>query len=287
MRLLKSVPFCSVMGVICLAIPVSATKQTPPTQSVLSTSNALAPFLDPAPGIKQFVINLPARSDEQSYRVGIIAGRMEQTDGVNRVRIAGRLVEKTLQGWGYSYHSVEGAKGPSASTRMGVAPGTPPSTPHVTKFSSLQEKLVRYNSRLPLVIYAPDNFEVRYRIYEAGQTEAARVNAGGGAVATPYAVALSYHRDVHVPIGSTVTLRYYDSMLMDTDSAYARIERPISKLPARLALPVIKTPSHIAGPAISVTIRDVNGKLLFWNDTSTPVNSSSPTDVKMKRASKR
>jgi ecotin len=28
--------------------------------------------------------------------------------------------------------------------------------------------LVRYNSKLPLVVYAPDGFEVRYRVWRAG-----------------------------------------------------------------------------------------------------------------------
>ena len=31
------------------------------------------------------------------------------------------------------------------------------------------QTLVRYNSRLPIVLYTPDNVEVRYRLWRAGE----------------------------------------------------------------------------------------------------------------------
>jgi ecotin len=45
-----------------------------------------------------------------------------------------------------------------------------PNAPKVNRFVTLGGKpyLIRYNSRLPLVVYAPEGVEVRYRIWSAG-----------------------------------------------------------------------------------------------------------------------
>lgn len=42
-----------------------------------------------------------------------------------------------------------------------------PDTPKVQRFVTLggEPELVRYNSRLPLVVYVPEEAEVRYRIW--------------------------------------------------------------------------------------------------------------------------
>ena len=55
--------------------------------------------------------------------------------------------------------------GQTASTLIGVEPGRPP----VKKFVALggEPYLIRYNSKLPVVVYAPEGCEVRYRIWKA------------------------------------------------------------------------------------------------------------------------
>ena len=181
-----------------MGAPVSATKPTPPgvtyhgsqmSHSPMSHQGAtmsqndsidsvVAVFPQPAPGMTQFVINLPSMADESAHRVGIMAGKMQETDGINSVGISGQMMEKSVQGWGYNYFEVKGGNGPAMTTLMGVPAGTP----RVTKFVSLQEKLVRYNSQLPLIVYAPDNFEVRYRVFAAGSEQSALTGPSGGAV---------------------------------------------------------------------------------------------------------
>lgn len=32
------------------------------------------------------------------------------------------------------------------------------------------DAMLRYNSKLPIVVYTPDNVEVKYRIWKAGET---------------------------------------------------------------------------------------------------------------------
>ncbi len=43
-----------------------------------------------------------------------------------------------------------------------------PNAPQVDRFISLGgEAMLRYNSRLPIVVYVPDGVEVRYRLWRA------------------------------------------------------------------------------------------------------------------------
>jgi ecotin len=45
-----------------------------------------------------------------------------------------------------------------------------PNAPQVDRFVALvgEPYLIRYNSRLPVVVYVPEGAEVRYRIWSAG-----------------------------------------------------------------------------------------------------------------------
>jgi ecotin len=45
----------------------------------------------------------------------------------------------------------------------------PPNTPKVARFISLGSEpyFIRYNSQLPIVVYAPETAEVRYRIWSS------------------------------------------------------------------------------------------------------------------------
>ena len=118
-------------------------------------------------GMARYVIALPhkERGEENDFRVELIVGKEMLTDGVNLVRLGGSIEAKPLQGWGFTYYEV--AKlGPAASTLMGVPPGTP----KVKKFVTVPSILIRYNSRIPLVVYVPEGAEVRYRIWRASES---------------------------------------------------------------------------------------------------------------------
>ena len=64
-----------------------------------------------------------------------------------------------------------------------------PDAPQVERFISIggETRLLRYNSRLPFVVYVPAGVEVRYRLWRAEPTEhfvqklaLPRTNGGGG-----------------------------------------------------------------------------------------------------------
>ena len=63
------------------------------------------------------------------------------------------------------YRYVVSELGPMAGTLMGVDPNAP----KVPRFITIggEPYLIRYNSRLPVVVYVPEGVEVRYRIWSA------------------------------------------------------------------------------------------------------------------------
>lgn len=112
----------------------------------------------------RYVIQLEPRDQESDFRVEVIAGKTVSVDTRNRHFFSGKIKAETIRGWGYTCYRV-GRLGPLAGTRIAVDP----SLPKVERFVAIggEPLLVPYNSRLPLVIYAPPDVEVRYRVWSA------------------------------------------------------------------------------------------------------------------------
>ena len=116
-------------------------------------------------GMVRHVLQLPEKTDEEAFKVELVVGKMVQTDARNRYFFGGRIEAETVKGWGFTFYMVR-ELGPMAGTLMAVDPNEP----KVSRFITLggEPFLVRYNSRLPIVVYAPEGVEVRYRIWSAG-----------------------------------------------------------------------------------------------------------------------
>lgn len=132
-----------------------------------TAQDELAAFPQTLPGHVRRVILLPTEANEDALKVGVIVGRTMLVD-CNRHAFASRIETRTVEGWGYDYHVVTEV-GEPVSTLMAC-----PTTGKTRQFvRSSDEPLLRYNSRLPLVIFTPADVEVRYRIWRAGpETEA-------------------------------------------------------------------------------------------------------------------
>lgn len=115
-------------------------------------------------GMVRHVLLLPAHDDEASRKVELIVGQTVETDGVNRYFFGGKVEAVTIDGWGFTRYVVR-RLGPMAGTLIAVDPDAP----KVNRFVPLggEPYLVRYNSRLPLVVYLPEGAELRYRIWTA------------------------------------------------------------------------------------------------------------------------
>jgi len=131
----------------------------------------LKAFPPASEGMERFVIVLPhkERGEDDDFMVELIAGRTLLADSVNQLRLGNTIAPRTLEGWGYTYYEVTG---PSVVMNTLMAP--PEGAPMVERFVSATPLQIRYNSRLPIVVYAPEGYEIRYRIWSAsGTTEQA------------------------------------------------------------------------------------------------------------------
>lgn len=127
-------------------------------------ADTLRSFPLPEPGMTRYVIELPAQPDQAALKVELVVGKTVSVDAGNRYFFGGTLDTETLDGWGYDRHVLR-QLGPMAGTRMAVDPNAP----NVERFITLggEPKLLRYNARLPLVVYVPAGVEVRYRLWHA------------------------------------------------------------------------------------------------------------------------
>ncbi len=113
-------------------------------------------FPPPEEGMVRYVLELPKQEDESTFKVELIAGRTVQVDERNRYFFGGEIRSET---------NIVSRLGPMAGTKIAVDP----TAPKVDRFVTLggEPFLIRYNSRLPVVVYAPEGVEVRYRIWAA------------------------------------------------------------------------------------------------------------------------
>lgn len=140
----------------------------------LSAADNMKAFPPAAEGQVRHVLHLPKLEGEADAKVELIVGKEQEVDAQNKFFFPGKIEAENIQGWGYTRYVLKDL-GPLAGTRMLPAPGTP----NVKRFIKQggEPYLIRYNSRLPVVIYVPDGVEVRYRIWSAG-TDATPVDKG-------------------------------------------------------------------------------------------------------------
>ncbi|MCS5690895.1 ecotin family protein [Cyanobium sp. FGCU-6] len=133
----------------------------------------LARYPSPAAGERRWVIQLPGvlpptrdpslSPSPSDWRVELIVGREVEVD-CNRHHFGGRLRPESLPGWGFTVYRVSDV-GPMVSTRMACPPGEPKRRAFVPMGG--KPFVVPYNASLPIVVYAPRDLEVRWRLWKA------------------------------------------------------------------------------------------------------------------------
>lgn len=148
-----------IVAVSCLAsLNVFAAEVLDPRKPLES----IAPYPKAEEGFRRHVIYLPPLKNEDNARVELIMGKMLEVD-CNRHMLGGKLETKTLEGWGFDYFVLSSVNGPM-STMMACPDGK--KTKAFVTINNLND-LKRYNSRLPIVVYAPKDVQVKYRIWNA------------------------------------------------------------------------------------------------------------------------
>ena len=136
-----------------------------PVVAVAGDTKNMKPYPAAANGFKRMVFQVPAAENESVLKVEIIVGKTMSVD-CNQTSFSGVLEKRVAQGWGFPYFVLEKVSGPM-STRMACPPGSENTDVFVVVIGD--GFLQRYNSKLPMVVYVPDGFVVRYRTWAAQQ----------------------------------------------------------------------------------------------------------------------
>lgn len=143
----------------------------------------LKPYPAAGAGEARWVIQVPGvlrpspdpslSSDPEDWRVELIVGREMEVD-CNRHLLQGSIRPESVPGWGYTIYRVSGG-GRALTTLMACPPDQPPRRAFVPLAG--EPTLVRYNASLPIVVYAPENLQVRWRLWkaESGRREAQKL----------------------------------------------------------------------------------------------------------------
>lgn len=122
-------------------------------------SGTLRSFPEAKEGYKRNVINLPQRDREAQMKIEIYAGINKEVD-CNSYGLTGTLEPKILEGFGYQYYEVQ-----TEGQIMGTLKACPGQS-KTLRYISMHPVMTGYNSNLPIIIYAPANVQIRYKIYD-------------------------------------------------------------------------------------------------------------------------
>ncbi len=114
-------------------------------------------------GYEQKIITLQTLPNEDNYMVEIFGGKKTMVDSCNNFFLNGNFEQKTVDGWGYDYLNFE-SNGNVGGTLMGCL-----NNKSVEKIVHAPSTQVRYNSKLPIVVYIPKGYTLEYRIWKADE----------------------------------------------------------------------------------------------------------------------
>jgi ecotin len=229
-------------------------------------------------GMIRYVLQLPKQDDESVFKVELIVGKTVQVDEKNKYFFGGEIEKETIKGWGYTRYYVS-KLGPMAGTLMGVDPNAP----KIDRFVTLggEPYIIRYNSRMPIVIYLPEGVEVRYRIWTTdGQWQAMQNEKQETVSGTVY-----YLQRRALPPGASVEVKLVDISKQDVP-AVTIAEQKISNpgqvpIPFELRYDPAKIDSRMTY-AVQARI-ERGGRLLFISTGVFPViTRGNPTHVEVK-----
>ena len=153
------------MKAVWLATVATALSGCSVMNSVSDVPRPSAEMFPEVENMTKHVFYVDPADNESDKRVELVVGKMMETD-CNRVSLGGSVSEHSLQGWGYTYYQVETSPAGGISTLMGC----PEDMEKLETFVQMPARdLYRYNSKLPVVVYAPADLDVNIRIWAPEQ----------------------------------------------------------------------------------------------------------------------
>ncbi|NLA61628.1 MAG: hypothetical protein GX857_00100 [Bacteroidales bacterium] len=144
----------------------SRAEQQPNAEINADAAKLLKSFPEVMDNYDRYVIYLPQQDNEEALRLEVIPGIMKEVD-CNTHWLMGEFETETVDGMGYDYMVFE-SDGNVAATRMAC-----PDNEVVEKFVAADGNFGRYNSQLPVVVFAPKGFQLKYKVWTANDTQVA------------------------------------------------------------------------------------------------------------------
>ncbi|PIE61577.1 MAG: hypothetical protein CSA29_02580 [Desulfobacterales bacterium] len=193
----------------------------------------------------QHVIALPAIDNEHEYKVEVFVTKTMAVD-CNHHLLAGRLLEKTVSGWGYHYYIFQ-TNGQVMSTMMAC-----PDSGLVSKDVPSQSQLLTYTSKLPIIVYTPKGYQVKYKLWQALPDEQTAIPS---TALKKSCITLKFDSRHHLKVNhtrATITIYGYDPAMADVPATViAQKVVSISELPLKASLDIPHTPETLIVPKIS------------------------------------
>ncbi len=165
---MKNIIFLIIIAILYSCSP-NAQTQNVKKQNVKTTHTNQKPMdISMFPKAKkdeiQHIVELSPLSEEKNFKVELFVCKKMKTD-CNLHSLQGSWTKKNLEGWGYDYYIFE-TNGEILSTLMAC-----PDTSLTIKEIKSENQLLGYNSKLPIIIYTPKNYKVKYKLWEADPNE--------------------------------------------------------------------------------------------------------------------
>ncbi|MBU2898328.1 ecotin family protein [Vibrio hepatarius] len=115
-------------------------------------------------GFMRHIVTLSPLVNEYDAKIELMFKKPTMAD-CNVKGWFGELTEETVKGWGYRTYTLDD-KLPMASTMMFCN-----EEPELKMLYSQTQGLMRYNSRLPIVVYTPSEVEMDVRVWQPTSTK--------------------------------------------------------------------------------------------------------------------
>ena len=138
----------------CAPLPMTTTPNPAAAQELKAFPATLA-------GHARYVIELPALADEAEHQIELIGGKAMTVD-CNAHGMDGRFQARDVPGWGYTYWVLK-SRGEVRTTLMMCPPGSAKPA-----FVQAEPLMLRYKSKLPVVVFVPEGLQLRWRVWSAG-----------------------------------------------------------------------------------------------------------------------